>query len=365
MKLRLLAILCSLTFLNSCYLTKVSYVQARILLTKKDISETLKEQKETKVSKDKLSLVLESRKFAEDLGLTPHDSYLSYSDLDDIPTIYVVSAAEKFKLKSKTWWYPVVGNIPYKGFFSKEEAEQENKDLIELDLDTSVRTTSAYSTLGWFDDPILPSTINLPDEELANTVIHEISHGTFWKPNYVSFNETSSNTIGHLGATLMFKGKDQELYNKAKKSLIFECLASLDFKEAKDSLTLLFERALLMDATQNKNIEADKKQIYERLKDKIRQSRQEVYKVVPEQSKSENKPSQDINNSTFLSSFIYLDGFSKMIELYYIKKDLKSYISEIKRISSTDNPTAEIEKIIFDSGNNVEPRQVCLNLDNI
>ena len=112
--------------------------------------------------KSKLVLVLAARAFARDsLGLRTGQSFTTYSALDRDTLVLVLSGAYRDRLKSYTWWFPIVGRVPYKGYFDFDEARRQERALIARGFDAHLGSASAFSTLGWFNDPLLPTTLAL------------------------------------------------------------------------------------------------------------------------------------------------------------------------------------------------------------
>src|SRR5690606_33281988 len=101
----------------------------------------------------------------------------------------------------------IVGSVPYKGFFEKEDAEHAAQKLELAGFETWVRGTDAFSTLGWFDDPVLSTTLSNSIPSIVDTVIHESVHSTVWIKGRVDFNESLANFIGGQGAYQFFKEK--------------------------------------------------------------------------------------------------------------------------------------------------------------
>lgn len=137
--------------------------------------------------------------FAVESGLEPTSSYETFVGLDRPSVVYVVSAAPPLSLEPKRWWFPVAGNVPYLGWFDKNLAVQQARWLQADGWDVDVRGASAYSTLGWFDDPVLSSMIEDADDalaELANVILHESVHATVYVPGQSSFNEGLATYIG-------------------------------------------------------------------------------------------------------------------------------------------------------------------------
>jgi len=190
------------------YLIKAGIAEWRILRAREPITEILARPDPDEATKSKLAFVLEARRFAEsELGMDVGGAYSTYVKLESDTLALIVSAAHKDKLVPKTWWFPVVGRVPYKGHFSEEDAENERAALEAEGFDAMVRPTAAFSTLGWFDDPVL-STMLRPDEvEVVVTIIHELAHRHLFVGGHVDFNESFATFVGRVGASRFFCGR--------------------------------------------------------------------------------------------------------------------------------------------------------------
>lgn len=200
-----------LTLVASCaacspiYVVKAGIAETRILRARQPITRVLNDSTVDASTRGKLAFVLEARRFAaEELGIAVGDSYTMYTELDRDTLALVVSAAPKDRLAPKTWWFPIVGRVPYKGFFSESGALNEQRSLEEDGFDTYVRPTAAFSTLGWFNDPILSTVLRADDVEVVATVIHELSHQHLFVPGQVAFNESFATFVGRVGAAQFF-----------------------------------------------------------------------------------------------------------------------------------------------------------------
>jgi predicted aminopeptidase len=151
--------------------------------------------------KEKLRLIEEVRRYAIDsLGLKDTKNYKTLYDQKGEEIMWVVTACEPFKLKPKEWNFPILGSVPYKGFFEKDKAVQLKADLEKEGLDVSIRNPGGWSTLGWFTDPILSKMLERSEGDLANLIIHEMSHATIFIKDSIDFNENLSSFIGDRGA---------------------------------------------------------------------------------------------------------------------------------------------------------------------
>ena len=191
------------------YLVKSAYSQADLLRRRVSVADALKDPALTAEQKRKLVLAQEAREFAEkSLGLSRTQNYTSYVQLDRPYVTYVVSAAQKSDLKPHKWKYPIVGSLPYKGYFNPDDAKAEADGLRAENLDVYVRGVSAYSTLGWFRDPLLSSMLAYRDHQLVNTIIHETVHATIYIKSEADFNERLATFIGNKGAEAFYRAKE-------------------------------------------------------------------------------------------------------------------------------------------------------------
>ena len=161
--------------------------------------------------KAKLNLVLAARNYAKDsLRLKVKDSFTTYSRLDHDTLVLLLSAAYRDTLKPYTWWFPVVGRVPYKGYFDFDEARRTAQEMQREGFDTYLRPADAFSTLGFFNDPLLSTTLKSDSLTLANTVIHEVTHNTFYAPGQAAFNESFAMFVGARGTAAFFRARGQE-----------------------------------------------------------------------------------------------------------------------------------------------------------
>jgi len=207
--LRRLALLLSAVALSACspsYAIHASYEEARILLRREPITEMLRRPDLDPTTREKLRLVLMVREFASGIGLDVGGSYRSYATIGADQTIYALSAAPHFRLELYTWWFPFVGRMPYKGFFSEADARGEAGDLRGDGYDTMIVPVAAFSTLGWFDDPLLRHQLSEDELALANMVFHETYHNTFFAKgaHATAFNESLATFVGFHAAIDFF-----------------------------------------------------------------------------------------------------------------------------------------------------------------
>ena len=143
------------------------------------------------------------RRFAmEELGLKESKNYTRYVALDRNYLAAVVSACADDSFTRYEWWYPVVGRLPYRGFFNVKDSRKERTKLERKNLDVWIRGVDAFSTLGWFRDPLYSYMKDYSERNLADLIIHELVHATVFMKNHSQFNEQLAEFIGSEGARL-------------------------------------------------------------------------------------------------------------------------------------------------------------------
>jgi predicted aminopeptidase len=191
---------------GGCYLGHAAWEQARILSARRPIAELVRDPSVSAATRARLELVLQARDFAaRDLGLDAGQSFTAFTQLDRDTLVLVVSAAHADVLRPYTWWFPIVGRIPYKGYFDFAAARREATSLRQAGFDVYLRPADAYSTLGWFNDPLVSTTLARDSVELVNTVIHELTHNTFYAPGSADYNESFASFVGSRGAASFFR----------------------------------------------------------------------------------------------------------------------------------------------------------------
>jgi predicted aminopeptidase len=236
--------------LSACspaYVLRGAWEEGKILSRRRPIADIVADPRTDWGTRDKLLLVLQARQFAADsLHLRTGDSYTLFSRVKSDTLVTVVSAAYRDRFEPYTWWFPVTGRVPYKGFFDPRGAEKEARGLQARGFDTYVRPSAAFSTLGWFNDPLLSTLLRYDDVSLANTVIHELFHNTFYAPGQAVFNESLANFVGGRGAIEFFcqrDGPDAQSCRTAAGAWHDDLLFGAFLEDLVDRLEALYARA--------------------------------------------------------------------------------------------------------------------------
>lgn len=182
------------------YAARQGYGQFRIIWNARPVEEFLTDPAFPDSLKARLNFIAEVRRYSVDsLGLKDTENYKTMFDQSGKEIMWVVMASEKFRLKPKEWEFPIVGAVPYKGFFDEKRANDLKQELEKEGWDVVVRNPGGWSTLGWFTDPILSKMLNRSEGDLANLIIHEMSHATIFVKDSVDFNENLATFIGDRG----------------------------------------------------------------------------------------------------------------------------------------------------------------------
>lgn len=221
-KRTLLAILAMLTILVIIYWELVVYGirqgkgQLNIVWNARPVEEVMNDPAFPDSLKAKLVLIEQVRRYAIDsLGLKDTKNYKTLYDQRGEEIMWVVTACEPFHFKAKEWDFPILGAVPYKGFFNKDRAITLRNELDKEGWDTSIRNPGGWSTLGWFTDPILSKMLERGEGDLANLIIHEMVHATIFVKDSIDFNENLATFIGDRGAEqflIATHGKDSKEY---------------------------------------------------------------------------------------------------------------------------------------------------------
>lgn len=214
------------------YLWHLGTGQLDILLKRRSIQSILQDANTKNELKTKLQQVETFREYGiKELALNSSSGFKSFVELDRKEIGWHVAACYPLKLESYTWWFPIAGTVPYKGYFDLEKAKEEEKELKEKGFDTRIRITSGYSTLGWFEDPIFSSQLNdTKPYEVASLVFHEMAHATVYFPGDSLFNESYASFVEEEG-TFHFLESVEGKESPIKKEIFLKKIESQKLKK--------------------------------------------------------------------------------------------------------------------------------------
>jgi len=303
------------------------------------LDEALKDPQLTDEQKRKIQLAQRARDFAEkELSLKPTKNYTNFVMLDRPYVTYVVSAAPKWQLKSFQWHYPIVGSMPYKGFFNEADAKKEEENLQKENLDTYMRGVSAYSTLGWFKDPLLSSMLRYKDYDLVNTIIHETVHATLYIKHEADFNERMAVFLGNRGAEIFYsqdEGPNSPTLKTVKNENADDKLFSTWMSGKLKTLEAWYE-ALPKD----QQIDELRQKQFTQLQDDFKKE------LLPKLKTETYKKFQNtkLNNARLLVYRTYMQDLSDFEKLFEkTGKDFKKFLEECKSLEKEKDPVAALK----------------------
>ncbi|TGT71194.1 aminopeptidase [bacterium M00.F.Ca.ET.159.01.1.1] len=186
--------------------TSISYYaqslkgHVEIMAARKDVGKLIHDPSTPRALRAKLTSASAIRRFAtEELALPDNNSYRSYVDIGRDNVTLAVFAAPQFSLTPVTWCFPVFGCVPYRGYFSRKDAIASAAELQQRGLDVYVSGVTAYSTLGWFSDPLLSTMLRQDDTYVASLVFHELAHQKIYVNGDSAFNEAFAVSVETTG----------------------------------------------------------------------------------------------------------------------------------------------------------------------
>ena len=183
------------------YVVKQAWGQLKVMHDRQRISELLRRKDLPPTWRHRLRLVQRARHYAhQQIGLSLTDAYTRFYDTGGAPMAHNISACDKTSLKPKIWRFPIVGGLPFIGFFEKHKAVEAEAELKQQGLDTYLRPVPAFSSLGWFADPVYSQMLEGSEGRLIDTVIHEMTHTTLHLSDRSAFNESLAVFVGNQGA---------------------------------------------------------------------------------------------------------------------------------------------------------------------
>lgn len=328
LKLLISASLVSAVFLSGCspfYVFRAAYEEGKILWRRQPIEELLQDSDLAPEHREKLKLVLAVREYARDtLKFRVKGSYATFSYVDRSALSYVLMVAPKTALYPYTWWFLFVGRVPYKGFFSEGEAKAEAERFEAEGYDAYIRTTPAFSTLGWFDDPLLAHLLEYDNVSLAEIIFHELFHNTLFLKGGLDFNESLANFVGSRAAILFFReryGEQSPEHARAMQAWKDELEFSAFIAQVAVSLRELYSRDVAIE---------EKLRLREEIFTRSKQqwARQVAHRP---QHRFRGYSQQHINNAVLVNYLLYLKDLDLFDSLYEINgKDLVRTLALIR-----------------------------------
>lgn len=313
-----------------------------LMSQREPVAELLLEAKP--ILKERLMLSQEIRRFAIDtLGLPDNQSYTSYVELDRPYVVWNVFASERLSLDIKQWCYWIIGCANYRGYYDQADAKRYAESLREQGYDVMVAGISAYSTLGWFADPLTSALLRRNGANLAELIFHELAHQTVFIKNDSRFNEAFATVVGEQGALYWLEQTQQ-----------YDVLAQYQRQQAvyDEFLSLLRQtRQQLQDNYQSAAADEQKLQkkadIFIQMKINYEQLKKERWNGEPWYQSWFDRP---LNNSRFVSMATYRDlvpAFEALFER--CDRDFRRFYQRVEAISRTKDKQLNVNCSGFSS----------------
>lgn len=194
----------ALALLSGCssvgYYSQLGSGQMKLLMAREPVAEVVADPSRDAGLRQRLALAQQARAFASaELGLPDNESYRLYSDIQRPYVVWNVFATAELSLQPLTHCFPIAGCVAYRGYYREADAKAEARRLKAQGQDVYIGGVEAYSTLGWFDDPILSSMLRWDDQRLAETIFHELAHQRYYLPGDTAFNESYASFVEQEG----------------------------------------------------------------------------------------------------------------------------------------------------------------------
>lgn len=325
------------------YLLNSADGQYKLMSKKMSLEKALGSPQIDEESKRKIRLVQEVKAFGQnELKLSQTKNYDSFVLLDDKYVTYAVTASPKNKIDAYLWHFPIVGDVPYKGYFKKKDAEEEALELKKKNLDVMVRGVSAYSTLGWFSDPLLSSMTRYEDYDLVETIIHESTHATVFIADNAEFNERLATYVGEKGAKLYYNFKEgansptlKKMENANEDSKVFFNFVRSEIKKMSD----YYEKNKA-----NPLLEKERESLFSQIKENYT-------KLCAPKLKTKNFDyfkDMTINNAVLLNYKIYYDDFEIFEKLFeHSGHQWDIFFNNLMLIKKSKSPESDLKKILL------------------
>ena len=340
-------------FLNGClsYLWHASTNHLKLMSQRIPLYTAWERYDFNEEERRKLKMLSEMKHFArEKLGMDIDEAiYTTYIHLDQPYVTYLLRVSKIYELKPYTWYFPIVGSVPYKGFFYKELAQQEAKAFPADEYDTIVRNVSAYSTLGWFEDSVLSSMLSYNEVSFVVTVFHELTHTVLFFKSHVNFNERFAEFVGRKAGELFFlerEGEDSETLRRMRDQWEDELLFS-SFMEGEYKLLNQWykgNKGKINPEMKSKRLREIQERFIERIQLQLKTNRYNYFATI------------QLNNAILLSYRTYnykMDEFEKLYALSGY--DMKTFIRNCFRFRDHKNPEAALSRFVGQSFSNTKP----------
>jgi len=317
------------------YLYQLLKGQVALLWRAESIEKVLEEGTLSPDQRAKLELVQAIRAFAQrEIGLNTSKNYTTYVDIGRGPVSWNLVVCPKDRLEPLEWSYPVVGAVPYRGYFDRAKAEEARDRYVAEGYDTYLRPVSAYSTLGWFSDPVLSAMLRYSEGDLADLIIHELTHGTVWIKGDVTFNESLASFVGETGALMWLQrkyGTDSEAVHRVLDERVDGVVFRKFMRDIASRLDSLYQSGSPHKITQ-------RQQVFD-------SARTEFHTLPLKTDLYARFPSWELNNARMALYRVYRERTDIFVRVYLAcDNDLKATVEVLQQCASAEDPGLWLEE---------------------
>ena len=304
--------------------------QWQLMRARVSVDEYLSDPDRAPGVKAKLEAVQTMLTFAEsDLGLEVGKRYSSYSELDREFVVWNVFAAEPFSVSGVEWCYPLIGCAPYRGYFSEDDARRFAADLELQGLQTFVGGVPAYSTLGWFNDPLLSTFLSWPEPDVAALLFHELAHSRVWLDGDVTFNESFATAVAKIGVEAFYKAQnDADTYDDWLRR-------GEDWREMKTMLVALKDKLGQIYTTTKSNHEKElaSQKTYHEFRAAYEKRREEMGN-----GRFDRLVNDSVNNAYLVSVGTYEDWVPSFVCLFERTPGWQDFYAQVEDLAAMTEP---------------------------
>lgn len=340
MMVRLITILLLLVGVTACsnfsYYRQAVMGQMELLSARRDFKDVFSDENVTQNVKDKIKLAEEILRFADlEIGLPVDDTFSTYADVKRPFVVWNVFAAKPYSINLETYCFPVAGCVAYKGFFSKHEAKDFADGLKETGYETYMGGVAAYSSLGWFSDPLMNTFIHRSETSLAALIFHELAHKIIYVEDDTVFNESFAVTVERYALERWLVSRNQ--------SNTYDQYIARQKRQASVIELILKTRSLLSEV-----YKSDKGEDREKRKGDIIDSLQDNYAVLKQSWREGHEfefwMENDINNAKLGAVGAYQTWVGSLVKLLDQSGDFNTFI---EKVHSLKNLTQEKRKVFL------------------
>ncbi len=343
-----LAVLTILFLLAIIYIHQITFIisffgdQLSLISKSENLQTAINNEQIPSEIRQQLTTVPKMMNLGDQLSFPETEAYSKYIQLPREVFLHSLTASKKDSFDEYRWYWPLIGGLPYKGFINKEDALKEQTKLKALNYDTDLGESSALSTLGYLDEPIITTMINKNDSTvLTNTIFHERTHQLFFRQNDVTFNENAATMIGAIAALELIKqefGENSSEYQHQTQRIHDQIVFSQFINNFYQELAKLYQSPL----SSEEKIE-QREIIFNQYK--------EEFKTVKEkqlQRYFKKFDQEEINNAYILSYYRYYGRLHLYYQVYdKLDHDTTKTINFFNQIATgNDDPETEIDAFL-------------------